>query len=194
MTPALIADRALTLLKDNHKPATRPISGIIQACFSMAVAETNFRSALSELCTAWTVYEPMARLYLTGSSTPSCGCDPRLHGCPECDHEIADAANNHGQPSRTALSNAETSISQLQDKVAQAVRDHQTAVTHLRDDFERLRTRVLRRLSRELDLLDEGMGAIRREPPRLHVMLDHGERATSGLREEIKNLEREAQR
>ena len=79
-------------------------------------------------------------------------------------------------------------------RVAQAVRDHQTAVTHLRDDFERLRTRVLRRLSRELDLLDEGMGAIRREPPRLHVMLDHGERATSGLREEIKNLEREAQR
>lgn len=74
------------------------------------------------------------------------------------------------------------------------IRDHQTAVTHLRDDFERLRTRVLRRLSRELDLLDEGMGAIRREPPRLHVMLDHGERATSGLREEIKNLEREAQR
>ncbi len=96
--------------------------------------------------------------------------------------------------SRTALSNAETSISQLQEKMAQALRDHQTAVSHLRDDFERLRTRVLRRLSRELDLLDEGMGALRREPPKLHVMLDHGERATSGLREEIKSLEREAPR
>ncbi len=95
---------------------------------------------------------------------------------------------------RAALSNAETSISQLQERLAQAVSDHQTAVTYLRDDFERLRTRVLRRLSRELELLDDGMGAIRREPPRLHVMLDHGERVTFGLREEIKNLEREAQR
>jgi hypothetical protein len=46
-------------------------------------------------------------------------------------------------------------------------------------------------LTRELELLDEGMLAIKREPPKVHVMVDHGERAMGGLRDEIKSLQAE---
>ncbi len=80
----------------------------------------------------------------------------------------------------------------LRRATAQASRDAEAALSHARDDYERLRTRVLRRLIREVELLDEGMLAIKREPPKLHVMTDHGDRALSGLREEIKALQREA--
>jgi hypothetical protein len=72
-----------------------------------------------------------------------------------------------------------------------ARQQHQTAVSHLRDDYERLRSKILRRLTRELELLDEGMLAIKREPPKVHVMVDHGERAMGGLRDEIKSLQAE---
>lgn len=64
--------------------------------------------------------------------------------------------------------------------------------SHLRDEFERLRTRLLRRLTRELELLDEGILALRRDPPKVRVMEDHADRAASGLREEIKALTSEA--
>lgn len=72
-----------------------------------------------------------------------------------------------------------------------ARREHQTAVSHLRDDYERLRSKVLRRLTREVELLDEGMLALKREPPKVHVMVDHGERAMGGLRDEIRSLQAE---
>jgi hypothetical protein len=79
----------------------------------------------------------------------------------------------------------------LRKRLHEAARDHEVAISHHRDDFERLRSRVLRRLSREAELLDEGMLAIRRETPKLHVMIDHGDRALCGLREEIKALQLE---
>lgn len=80
----------------------------------------------------------------------------------------------------------------LRRAVVQASQDAEAALSHARDDYERLRTRVLRRLIREVELLDEGILAIKREPPKLHVMTEHGDRALSGLREEIKALQREA--
>lgn len=79
----------------------------------------------------------------------------------------------------------------LRKRLHEAARDHEAAISHHRDDFERLRSRVLRRLSREVELLDEGMLAIRRETPKLHVMIDHGDRALCGLRDEIKALQLE---
>jgi hypothetical protein len=80
----------------------------------------------------------------------------------------------------------------LRRAAIQASRDAEAALSHARDDYERLRTRVLRRLTRGIELLDEGMLAIQEEPPKIHVMTDHGDRALSGFREEIKALQREA--
>jgi hypothetical protein len=78
------------------------------------------------------------------------------------------------------------------EDLRQAVRDVDAALIHARDDYERLRTRMLRRLIRETELLGEGLLAINRDPPKHHVMADHVERALSGLREEIKALQGEA--
>ena len=59
---------------------------------------------------------------------------------------------------------------------------------HLSDDLEHLRSRLLRRLKAEVGLLDEGLHALRRDPPKIRVMEDHAERALEGLKKEIKEL------
>lgn len=79
-------------------------------------------------------------------------------------------------------------IEQLEQEVDATRASAEARESHLRDEFERLRTRVLRRLTRELELLDEGLLALRRDPPKVRVMEDHADRATGGLREEIKAL------
>ncbi|KAA0212488.1 MAG: hypothetical protein DYG94_14570 [Leptolyngbya sp. PLA3] len=118
----------------------------------------------------------------------------------------ADAARTSEAAALRRMADLEATITQLKAQLdqerstnedlrraaTQASRDAEAALSHARDDYERLRTRVLRRLTREVELLDEGMLAIKREPPKLHVMTDHGDRALSGLREEIKALQREA--
>lgn len=70
-------------------------------------------------------------------------------------------------------------------------RRYEDALTHLRDDYEKLRSRVLRRIREDVGLLDEGLHALRRDPPKVHVMEDHAERAVARLRGEIKELEAE---
>jgi len=66
---------------------------------------------------------------------------------------------------------------------------HGTETAHLRDDLERQRTRVLRRLKSDLHLLEEGLQALGRPEPKVHVMVDHAERIGDALRQEIKNLQ-----
>lgn len=57
------------------------------------------------------------------------------------------------------------------------------------DEHETLRGRVLGRLRAELTLLDAGLHALKREPPKVHVMIDHAERAIDGIKSEILKLE-----
>lgn len=70
-------------------------------------------------------------------------------------------------------------------------RRYEDSLTHLRDDFEKLRSRILRRIREDVSLLDEGLHALRRDPPKVHVMEDHAERAVARLRGEIRELETE---
>ncbi len=65
----------------------------------------------------------------------------------------------------------------------------ETAAVHLRDDIELLRTRVLRRLKADVDLLELGLVALRRPEPKVHVMMDLAERVADALRKEVKNLQ-----
>jgi hypothetical protein len=67
----------------------------------------------------------------------------------------------------------------------------ETEATHLRDDKETFRTRVLRRLKADVDLLELGLQALRRPEPKVHVMMDSAERVADALRAEIKNLQGE---
>ena len=69
---------------------------------------------------------------------------------------------------------------------------HADEIVHLKDAFERLRTGALRTMRKEVGLLEEGLHAARLTPPKLHVMVDHAERAIGGLQQEVKRLETES--
>ncbi len=83
----------------------------------------------------------------------------------------------------------------MENKEIQAARQqeqhfHAATVSHWKDDYEQLRGQVLRKLNDELALLDEGLHALRRDPPKIHVMIDHAERAIDGLKREAEKLRR----
>lgn len=85
----------------------------------------------------------------------------------------------------------ETKIAELEQALAQGRQDLEHTRIHLGDDYEKLRTRLLRRLKTEVNLLSEGLHALRREPPKINVMDDHAERALDGLKKEIRELDKE---
>ena len=59
---------------------------------------------------------------------------------------------------------------------------------HAEARFDALRSRVMRRLRSDASLLEEGLNALRRDPPKVHVMLDHADRVLESLRSEIEQL------
>ena len=67
---------------------------------------------------------------------------------------------------------------------------HENDIAHRRDEYAKLRGRVLRRFKRELSLLEVGLHALQRDPPKVPVMEDHAERAIDGLKREMQALER----
>ncbi|MEN8133892.1 MAG: hypothetical protein ABFS45_27790, partial [Pseudomonadota bacterium] len=79
-------------------------------------------------------------------------------------------------------------ISKLHEVLQTEKQTHEHTRMHLSDDLEHLRSRLLRRLKAEVSLLDEGLHALRRDPPKIRVMEDHAERALDGLKREIKEL------
>ena len=67
--------------------------------------------------------------------------------------------------------------------------DHANEKAHMRDALENLRSSVVRRLRNELALLNDGLHALRRNPPKVSVMNDHAERAIDGLTREVERLQ-----
>ena len=80
----------------------------------------------------------------------------------------------------------------LEEKFQQKNREHEDQIAHMRSDYEELRGRVLGRLRQEVTLLDEGLHALRKQPPKVHVMEDHADRAIDGLKKEIARIKGEA--
>ena len=91
---------------------------------------------------------------------------------------------------QAGLAKAQGEIDRLKKELNQKVQAHRNEQVHLKDDYEKLRGRVLRRLKDELSLLDDGLHALRRKPPKVHVMVDHAERAIDGLKREMERLRR----
>jgi hypothetical protein len=79
-------------------------------------------------------------------------------------------------------------LGRLTKELKEAIQAHEDAKAHWKNDYEQLRGQVLRRLNNELSLLDDGLHALQRDPPKVHVMLDHAERAIEGLKTEMKRL------
>jgi len=89
---------------------------------------------------------------------------------------------------RTDMRELKATASHFEKELANEQKLRADDVIHLKDDIERLRGRILRCLKREISLLDEGLRALKRESPRVHVMIDHAERAIDGLKREIEQL------
>jgi hypothetical protein len=90
---------------------------------------------------------------------------------------------------RRDLDERDRRLAALHQALESERRDHAHTRAHLQDDFEQLRTRLLRRIKAEVNLLTEGLHALRRDPPKIHVMEDHAERALDALRKAVKELE-----
>jgi hypothetical protein len=86
------------------------------------------------------------------------------------------------------LVEARDDIDRLFRELQEGRQEHAAAKAHWSDDYEQLRGHMLRRLKEELSLLDEGLHALQREPPKVHVMIDHAERAIDGLKSEMVRL------
>lgn len=89
------------------------------------------------------------------------------------------------------IDEAKREYEEVHQQLHEARRTHTIKDAHWRDDYERLRGRALRRLSDESSLLEEGLHALRRDPPRIGVMIDHAERAIEGLRRTAERIRKE---
>lgn len=86
------------------------------------------------------------------------------------------------------LGAAITQINQLAEEISRTKHAHGDERAHMHKDYEELRGRILRHLREEVSLLDEGLHALQRDPPKIHVMVDHAERAIDALKREIERL------
>ena len=90
--------------------------------------------------------------------------------------------------SQKKLTETQSEVDRLGRELGQEIEAHANNRAHLKDDYEKIRGQVLRRLKDELSLLDDGLHALRRDPPKVHVMIDHAERAMDGLKREMERL------
>ena len=89
---------------------------------------------------------------------------------------------------KTRIDSLEVTREELQAEIAS--RDKRIGETraHASHDFETLRTRATQRAKRELDLLEQGLHALTRDEPKIHVTQDRLERAIEGLQRELRDL------
>ncbi|WP_114969913.1 hypothetical protein [Rhodoferax ferrireducens] len=95
----------------------------------------------------------------------------------------------------TALYEIKIALEKLQRETAEDKaalhQSTETQAAHLRDDLEQLRSRVLRRLVTDVDMLGVGLSAIQSPEPRIHVIRDRVERVIDALQTEISKLREE---
>ena len=84
----------------------------------------------------------------------------------------------------------EEQYAELREQLDEAQQGHAATDARWRDNYETLKGRVLNRLNRESSLLEEGLHALKRESPKVEVMIDHAERAIEGLKKEAEQIRR----
>ena len=112
------------------------------------------------------------------------------------DREITEMANARAWELESKLGALEgqlaaekTQVERLTAALHTEQQAHKNDVAHSRDEYAKLRGHLLRRIRQELSLLEDGLHALRRTPPKVRVMDDHAERAIDGLKREIQRLE-----
>lgn len=92
--------------------------------------------------------------------------------------------------SRDEAAQKDKHVRELEAASQRQVETHRIELTHLRDDIERLRGRVVSRLRVDIGLLDDGIQALRATPPKIPVMHDYADRVIEGMRRQLTDLER----
>lgn len=95
---------------------------------------------------------------------------------------------NQIEDAKAQIEDDKVQIERLTEEINRERRTHGDEKAHMRNDYEELRGRVMRRLREEVTLLDQGLQALRRDPPKVHVMVDHAERAIDGLKREMDRI------
>lgn len=72
-------------------------------------------------------------------------------------------------------------LERLELELAQEKEAHRITKVFLTDDIEKLRVKALRNSRENLSLLTEGLHALNRTPPKVHVMIDHAERVIESI-------------
>lgn len=67
-------------------------------------------------------------------------------------------------------------------------RQHAVDRTHLQHELEQLRGRLVKRLTDSVDMLEVGLSALRKDTPRVSVMVERAEHVVDALRAEIQEL------
>lgn len=70
-------------------------------------------------------------------------------------------------------------------------RQHAVDRTHLQHELEQLRGRMVKRLTDSVDMLEVGLSALRKDTPRVPVMVERAEHVVDALRAEIQELKEE---
>lgn len=70
-------------------------------------------------------------------------------------------------------------------------RQHAVDRTHLQHELEQLRGRLVKRLSDSVDMLEVGLSALRKDTPRVPVMVERAEHVVDALRAEVQELKEE---
>lgn len=120
-----------------------------------------------------------------------------------------DQAQREATSLRDRLSAAETQLSDTAEQLAavraelQALREsaaaemvalrrqHADERTHLQHELEQLRGRLVKRLTDSVDMLEVGLSALRKDTPRVPVMVERAEHVVDALRAEVQALREE---
>jgi chromosome segregation ATPase len=68
---------------------------------------------------------------------------------------------------------------------------HADERTHLQHELEQLRGRLVKRLTDSVDMLEVGLSALRKDTPRVPVMVERAEHVVDALRAEVQELREE---
>lgn len=80
---------------------------------------------------------------------------------------------------------------ETQERLAKLESTQDVKVTHLRDDNQQVRHRLVKRLVSDVEQLEIGLSALRNPNPRVEVMMQRAERVVDALRAEIAKLREE---
>ena len=97
--------------------------------------------------------------------------------------------NSQLEETKDRLKDVTARNASLDHALGSARESHANEKAHLLDNIEKLRSSVVRHLKAELSLLNDGLHALRRDPPKVSIMDDHAERAIDGLTRELERLQ-----